>query len=225
MMNCEQTLKNMADFVDSFLDSSEALELQRHLDSCPRCRQEFQKEQELLVTLRTLPVPPPSKDFVNRSFATVRARHQNQRVKQAMPYWGGAVAACLALWIMVAAPFNPITPAGQPAHQAINIRINEHRLVQVVVNAPRDMLQADVVIELPPEVEMAGFPGRSEIRWNTNLRKGKNLLSLPLIAKSEGMAKLITHINHENKSKMLSLVMNISHDEMTRKGQYMPSTA
>lgn len=215
----------MDDFLDRTLSTEKTFELQHHLHDCSLCSKKFRQESELLAALRALPVPPPSNDFVKRSCATARLRHKKQQVKKAIPLWGGAVAACFALWIILAGPFSQTTPPGQPpGHQAINIRINQQRLVQVIVDAPRDMLQADVVIELPPQVEVAGFPGLREIRWNTNLRKGKNLLSLPLIAKSEGIAELITHINHENKSKMLSLVMNISHDELTRKGHYTPIT-
>lgn len=220
MMKCEHALKNMDDFLGKTMRPQDAAELQGHLDRCPDCRQEFRQEAELLAELRSLPVPPPSKDFVKRTLATARARHTKQSLKQFMPYWGGAVAACLALWLIVAGPFDQLRPPAPADQQAISIKINEQRLVQVVVNAPRDLLQAHVIIELPPQVEMAGFPGRREVRWDTNLRKGKNLLSLPLIAKGEGIAELTTHITHENKSKILSLIMNISHDELTRTGHY-----
>ncbi|MBU0681875.1 MAG: zf-HC2 domain-containing protein [Proteobacteria bacterium] len=215
-MNCQQALKNIDAFLGRSLNSMDVAAFKRHLASCPACQEKFHQEKELLAALRSLPVPPPSKDFVNRTFAMARSRHQKIRAKQTIPYWGGALAACLALWFMVVAPFSQISPPGLPIQQAIKIQLNEQRLVQVVVDAPRDMLKADVVIDLPPQLELAGFPGQREIRWNTNLRKGKNLLNLPLIAKSEGIAELITHINHENKSKELSLVMDISHDELTQ---------
>ncbi|MEN8258404.1 MAG: zf-HC2 domain-containing protein [Thermodesulfobacteriota bacterium] len=226
-MDCQQALINKDDYLDRTLSAGETLELQQHLFSCSECRNEFQRDEELLKALRRLPVPPPNPDFVKRSFATARARHKKQQIKKAMPYWGGAVAACLAFWLMVATPVNQTTPAVQPpsSSHAINIKIHEERLVQVVVRAPRDLFQADVVIELPTQLEMAGFPGQREIRWNTNLRKGKNLLNLPLVAKSRGTAELITHISHDNKSKMLSLVMTVYNDELTRKGHYMPHTA
>ena len=135
------------------------------------------------------------------------------------------MAACLAFLLITAVPFTQTTPSSQPDSNAINIKINEQRLVQVIVRVPRDLLQADIVIELPPQVEMQGFPGRREIRWHTDLRKGKNLLNLPLVAKSEGRAELITHINHANKSKMLSLVMTINKDKLTRNGHLRPGTA
>lgn len=223
MMDCQQAREKINDRPSS--TGQRGLELQSHLDSCQQCRAEFQQEKELRLSLGSLPVPPPSEDFVKRAFSVARARHQRRRVKQAIPYWGGALAACLAIWLMVVGSFQQPTTPVEPSQQAIAIRMNEQRLVQVIVNAPRDLAKADVVIELPPQIELAGFPGRREIRWNTNLKKGKNLLSLPLIAKSEGRAELITHINHDNKSKMLSLVMDISHDELTQTGQYPPTTA
>ena len=226
-MNCKQTRINKDDYLDRTLSTEEAHKVQQHLHECPECRADFQRDEEIMAALRELPVPPPSPDFVQRSFAKAKARHKKQQRKQAMPYLGGAIAACLAFWLIVATPVNQGVPPVKPtaSSQAINIKINDERLVQVVVRAPRDLVAADVMIELPSQLEMAGFPGLKEIRWNTNLKKGKNLLSLPLVAKSEGTAELKTHITHENKSKILSLVMQVYNDELTQKGHYMPSTA
>ncbi len=226
-MNCKQTRIHKDDYLERTLSAEETLEVQQHLQSCSECRVDFQRDEEMLATLRSLPVPPPSPDFVQRSFANAKAKYRKQQRKQAMPYLGGAIAACLAFWLIVATPINQGVPPIKPAatSQAINIKINDERLIQVVVRAPRDLVAADVMIELPTQLEMAGFPGQREIRWNTNLKKGKNLLSLPLVAKSEGTAELKTHITHENKSKILSLVMKVYNDELTRKGHYMPNTA
>lgn len=224
-MNCQEARQNINALAENSLTRRETRKLQAHLAGCGRCGQEYDQEKRLLAALRSLPVPPPSKDFVSRSFALARARHEEKkRRRSAISLWGGAVAVCLALWLMVAGGPGPITPEHErPGLQAISLKINEQRLVQVVVDAPRDMLQAALVIELPPQLEVAGFPGRREIEWTADLRKGRNLLNLPLIAKSGGMAELITHIHHENKSKMLSLVMHIFHDELTKTGQDRPA--
>ncbi len=226
-MNCQEARQNINDLEGNTLNRLETRELQAHLAGCGRCCQEYDQEKRLLAALRTLPVPPPSKDFVSRSFALARAGHQEKkRSRSAISLWGGAVAAGVALWLMVAGAPGPITPEDErPGRQTISLKINEQRLVQVMVNVPRDMLQAALVIELPPQLEVAGFPGRREIEWTTDLRKGRNLLNLPLIAKSGGMAELITHIHHENKSKMLSLVMQVFHDELTKRGQSSPAMA
>jgi anti-sigma factor RsiW len=218
-MNCKQTQTYMHSFQDKDLNDAESAAFQLHLNGCAECREIFHKEEEIIIALRTLPVPPPSKDFVTRSIAMARATHRKQRMKQTTPYWGGALAACLALLLLIYGPVHQVTPLDPSgSQQAINLKLDEQRLVQVIVNVPRDMLQADVVIELPPQVEVAGYPGLREIRWNTNLHKGKNLLRLPLIAKAEGSAELVTHVTHENKSKILSLVMNISQDGLSKSG-------
>lgn len=219
-MNCIKIRKNLHNFQDKTLSDQDRVAFQLHLDHCPQCQEAMRQEDELLSGLRSLPVPQPSPDFVTRSFATARAKHRKQRIKQQSPYWGGALAACLALLLMIAGPFNHSMPEGLSVRQEINLKIDEQRLVQVVVHVPREMLLADVVIELPSQVEVAGFPGLRELRWNTTLHKGKNLLTLPLIARAGGSVQLITHISHESKSKMLSFVMNISHDELSENGQY-----
>jgi hypothetical protein len=208
-MNCKQALEYRDDYIDGFLSQDEKVAVREHLDNCRQCHAAFKRDEEMLQALRALPVPAPSPGFVSHSIQHAQSAGKWQMPKSLTPLLSAAMAACLVLWLVTGFPrMSEHTARELPTAQVI-IKINEEKIVNVVVNAPRDLLDAHVTIELPEQLEMVGFPGKREIEWKTDLRKGRNLLSLPIVAKRTGNVELVARIDHDNKSKLLKLAMQI----------------
>lgn len=208
-MKCEEVLRNKYDFIDGYLSLKKSASVKSHLDTCKRCMDDFRQEEELLAAFRNLPVPPPSDGFADRVLQKARTENLNQKKKSRISQWGAAMAAGIILCILVGVPVYKNMHPQVIISPALSIHINEQKVVQLLVNTPQDLLNAKVIVQLPQHVEMVGFPGLSEIEWNADLLKGKNLLRLPLIAKTPGEAKLVTRINHQNKSKLLKFDMKV----------------
>lgn len=224
-MNCEKALEYRDDYLDGYLSQEEKLSVRKHLHSCRHCHAAFKRDEELLQALRDLPMPAPSPGFVDRAFQQAKMPVRGYIYRRLAPFLSAAIAACLIVWITAGLQFNgDHRPTAAQAPEVL-IKINEQKIVNVVVNAPRDLHNAQVTIQLPRQVEMVGFPGSNEIEWKTDLRKGKNLLSLPLVAKSLGNVELVTRINHENKSKLLKLEMKIHDNHATGTADEMNYTA
>ena len=208
-MNCKQALEYRDDYIDGFLSQDEKVAVREHLDNCRQCHAAFKRDEEMLQALRALPVPAPSPGFVSQSLQHARSAGKWRIPKSLAPLLSAAMAACLVLWLVSGLPRMSDHPAQELPSAQVIIKIDEEKIVNVVVNAPRDLVDAHVTIELPEQLEMVGFPGKREIEWKTDLRKGKNLLSLPIIAKRTGNVELVARIDHENKSKLLKLAMKI----------------
>jgi len=214
-MNCRKALGYRDDYIDGYLSLEEKAAVRDHLDSCLQCHDAFKRDEDMLQALRSMPVPAPSPGFVHQSLQHAQTAGRWQIPKSLAPLLSAAMAACLVLWLVTGLPRMSYQPAQELPTAQVIIKINEQKIVNVVVNAPRDLLDAHVTILLPAQIEMVGFPGKKEIQWKTDLRKGKNLLSLPIIAKSTGNVELVTRINHENKSKLLKLAMKIHNSHAT----------
>ncbi|RJX33395.1 MAG: hypothetical protein C4531_05385 [Desulfurivibrio sp.] len=208
-MNCRQALEYRDDYIDGYLGREEKVAVREHLAGCPQCHEAFNRDVAMLQALRAMPVPAPSPGFVRRSLQQAQATRRWRLPKNLAPVVSAAMAACLVLWLVSGLPRMINQPANELPTAQVIIKINEQKIVNVVVNAPRDLLDAHVTIELPEQLEMVGFPGKTAIEWKTDLRKGKNLLSLPLVAKRTGNVELVTRIDHDNKSKLLKLAMKI----------------
>jgi hypothetical protein len=214
-MNCRKALEYRDDYIDGYLSQEEKVAVREHLDSCQQCHDAFKRDEDMLQALRALPVPAPSPGFARRSLQHAQSSGRWQIQKSLAPLLSAAMAACLVLWLVTGLPRMSYHPAPELPTAQVIIKINEQKIINVVVNAPRDLLDANVTIQLPEQVEMVGFPGKRKIEWKTDLRKGKNLLSLPIVAKSTGNVELVTRINHENKSKLLKLAMKIYNSHAT----------
>ena len=54
--------------------------------------------------------------------------------------------------------------------------------MNLVFSSAEALDSATLTVTLPAGVELEGFPGQSEITWETSLAEGRNLLPLRLIA-------------------------------------------
>jgi hypothetical protein len=72
------------------------------------------------------------------------------------------------------------------------------------------MESATLTVSLPNGVELAGFPGQSEISWETSLNEGRNLLPLKLIALTPVGGELLARLEHEDRDRVFRLQLDVS---------------
>ena len=89
----------------------------------------------------------------------------------------------------------------------INVAMNDSRTVRLLFEAPGDIDQVTLSIGLPNNVELAGYPGRNELTWQTSLKKGQNVLALPIMAVETGKGELIARLSYGDKLKTYRLVL------------------
>ena len=85
---------------------------------------------------------------------------------------------------------------------------NEMRQVSLIFNSPSEVAQATMTIELPSNVELAGYPGKRVLTWTTALQQGDNRMQLPLILRNQQTARVITRISRDGKDKTFYLDLN-----------------
>ena len=206
-MNCDRAKEYIDDSFDGYLSGNDEKAVTDHFMECSDCQTLFQQEKEFRHMLKSLPVPPPSQGFSDKVFRKTIDTCRSQSRRRSWLSAGGAVAAGLALWFMVGIPGNYSLQRPQQDVPMSTMNLHASKTIKMIVNASRDMRNATVTVELPEHIEIEGFPGRRSVSWNTNLYKGKNLLALPIVAKTTGRDQIITRIEHESKSKLLKMDM------------------
>ena len=85
--------------------------------------------------------------------------------------------------------------------------------VTLVISVPADMPNTDLNIVLPENVALAGYEGLKEVSWPVDLKKGPNILSLPIeVAHTHDFSNtlnFIAKINYNNKQKEFNLKTNL----------------
>jgi anti-sigma factor RsiW len=73
-MTCQCALSLIEDYIDENLFPAEAEQLERHLEGCSRCREEFRTAQRLKQLLKQMPRHDPGRDYWSETARLIRAR-------------------------------------------------------------------------------------------------------------------------------------------------------
>jgi len=118
-------------------------------------------------------------------------------------FWlGVGVGAALAAGIAAAAVMmlRPISlsPPGAPA---VTLAINEERDVDVALSSPEPLSNAEIHVAVSGDIGLRGFAEQRELRWRTDLDRGVNQLTLPIIALGPHGGQVLVEIQHGDKRR------------------------
>ncbi|HEC18137.1 MAG TPA: hypothetical protein ENI97_02205 [Gammaproteobacteria bacterium] len=231
-MNCTEFNNHLTDGVDQTLDADTRAAFDAHRASCAACQAEYAAELDLVRRLRALPGVTPPEGFADRVLAgaikhnVAQQRHHHRR--GFVLGFGSAAAAALAMWVVVGmspdgvpgsshAPQQQVAgaeQAGQAEAKAdntvtrqpvVSIALNTQQQIRLAFASSEPLQGARITIRLPENVALVGYPGRRQLSWETNLKKGDNLLNLPVIATQVASGELIANIEYAGQVKTLKL--------------------
>ena len=202
-MDCQQAEKYIDDYLDSTLAPPLRQRLEIHLQGCRHCQSELNSSRQLLTTLQSTPVPAADGEqmhkLIQQAIATGKRYEQRQKVLRF-----AAMAAIVCL-LLSAAFFTPLRPGSDSEQPQLTIALYEQKTVSLLVDSRQAIDNARITIALPSQLSLAGFPNQQSISWQTNLKTGKNLLKLPIVAEQLGQGTISTRIDHGTKSKVMEL--------------------
>jgi hypothetical protein len=181
----------------------------------------------LRQALRRLPVPEPRPGFVDRALRTATEQNSLARKTGTTPStwlrsfasrwetWAGAAlgaAMAVAITVMV---LRPLEHGQSPVH-GIAFDLHEARDVDVLIDSERDLDGAVIRIALTGGIALNGFDDDHQLQWQTDLRRGSNMLSLPLVARSAGNAQLVAVIEHEGKTREVTINLTVRDSKISR---------
>lgn len=177
--------------------------------------------EKLAAALRRMPVPEPRPGFVDAALARASAAaHRVPVPAQKEPAratallrlftrwetWAGAAFGACATAV-IAVLLLPLEPAPQPV--GIALALHESREIEVLIDSERDLDDATIRIVASGSVALDGFDGENQIGWQADLRRGGNLLSLPVVARSAGRGQLVATIEHRGRTRQVAFDLNV----------------
>ena len=202
-MHCIGLRDQLDDYLDGDLPAGDAVTLDRHIAECGSCQHLVTRERELRDLLRSYgesAVAEPDAGFFD---AALRKASREGRV-EARNRWlvtgvAGAVAAAVALWITSGALLERPAPAVQMAE--ISMSLEQPRTVNLVFSTESELRDATLTLLLPAGVELAGFAGRQQVSWQTDLARGRNVLPLTLVGHSRQEGELQAVLEHKDDDR------------------------
>lgn len=214
-MKCVDINRHIEDYLDKQLSSDNTVAFEQHISSCTECAEKVKSAESLLSGLRNLSVPEPTANFEQRVFAEVRrqhrAHHQQHHGFRFATGFATAAVASLAIWF-VSSVYIPGPLVEEP--QMVSVAMNESQTVRLMFDSHADIEKVTLSIGLPDNMQLAGYPGRSELTWQTDLQKGQNILALPIEAIGYGQGELLAKLSYGDKVKIFRVVLKTKVDEV-----------
>jgi hypothetical protein len=198
-MKCEDVLVALQ-------DTRPANELARraageHLAGCEDCR----SAAHALAVLRAdrdLLIHPPSDDAWQRALVAAVTPREHERPRHA-PFWlgvgvGVALAASIGAAVVMLRPLADSAERGVPA---VTLALNQVRNVDVALSSPEPLASAEIHVTLTGEIGLDGFDDQRELRWTTDLDRGVNQLTLPIVARGTHGGQVLVEVQHGDKRR------------------------
>lgn len=216
-MDCITFNARLSDWLEEGLDPEVAQNMRSHEGQCRVCGSAAISERRLRVALRSLPVPKLRPGFAREAIRLARqangAHQGSTRKRDALFAFGGAaaasfgVAAVLMLRGPIPAPGESVASvasvslpiqaisADHAAFQTVAMIVGHVESVRLRIDSPRDFDEVRFSVELPDHVWLADQPGIRAMTWAGSLRKGENMLELPLIAQSSSAGLMTARVS------------------------------
>lgn len=218
-MKCQTTKLMLDEYLDGTLFTKTRDEFVHHLDSCQACQRELAELELLRDELRDMPVLPARENFASEAMAAaIGANVPGAKGRPGFMHWfgagfAGAMVAGLALWGL--AVFYPQVQQQSPK-ASFSVALYQPKKISLAFNAPADISNVTVSIELPQQFEVVGHAGRRSLSWKTDLKKGRNILTLPVVAMGEGKGVMTARLSRNKETKTLQVLLTAGKPGLSR---------
>ena len=160
-------------------------------------------ENTLRHKLHALPVPRQSAGFAERMLAIARSV-DTPPWRPTRPVYALAASVALAVGLGIGTWFT--RPVETPLPVAL-LTSGQEQQVRLTFTSPQAMSGVTVHLQLPDGVELVGYSGRRELRWQIDLQAGANALDLPMILRRGQGGVLRTTLSHGQDRRQFSVLV------------------
>lgn len=206
-MNCSEFRQDVDALAAGELSELSERSMREHASHCGPCAESLAAAVFVADQIKQDRSPEPDPEFETRVLGKALGHHQQKQTNRwHTPLWGSAVAAALVIGIFVGGQWsqgpgqgsklaeeNAITPVANDEAQ--------QKLVRLAFTSKEAVENVTLTLELPPNMELAPFPGRHRVSWKVSLKPGDNLLALPVNILFPGEGSLVAHLGEGEKRK------------------------
>lgn len=168
-----------------------------HIEQCPSCH-ELYEEQQLKLAMLDIDEGDISPDLADKLIHKAISSHKTKHKTAWL-----AVAASVFVFVLLSQIqyFSPQTTESIPL-------IVNHQNVKIVIDSADVRTEAHLSLNLSKNLALRGFPDQQILEWKTPLKKGKNLLTLPLIIQDQLPGQLNLTYSYGDINKEIRVDIN-----------------
>jgi hypothetical protein len=200
-VTCREIDNLLQDFIDEKLSPADYEMVAGHYRSCSTCAGKYQDALAVIHELKKADVPPASADFASRAIA--RATRADQRPSVRVPgRLSAGIAASLVMLALIAVFFSlNITDQDN----AVVLLGGEVKVIKVAIDSVHAIDGVKMTIDISENLEISGYEDQKIISWNADLKKGTNVIALPISAIARGEGEITTRVRLNDKVKIFKI--------------------
>jgi hypothetical protein len=204
-MNCE-TVQDLLIVPAGERSSVVMMLVDAHLKGCQACNEARRAQQLIGASLQTYPTPLMPQGFAERILPRVFAEDAQRHRRRKLAALGltGMLVFGLILGLTLNA-FVSRSPDYAMLDGKLVLQSERPTIVGVAFDAGSALSGVQFTIDLPTGMQMADQPGVRHLSWMGELRKGQNLLKLPVIAHAGTHGLLVAELNKGEEHRTFSL--------------------
>ena len=177
-----------------------------HAKDCEDCHAAL-RALDALRPLRDEPAPIPRDGAIERAVDRALSSVPVQRYRRG--FWSGLASGAALAATVAAVAFGIWLQTGDGeapgAVPEVRLALNEPHPVTMTLESPEALADAEVRVELRGAVALDGYAGQRELRWMTDLDRGVNQLTLPVIALDATGGQVLVEVVHGDKRRTFVL--------------------
>lgn len=192
IMNCSTFDIFLDEYIDGILDADVKSQCEDHIVGCSECSAKVRHTREIKRSLKSMNKLSDQdfainneKDFWNAvwEIPTQKEKPLLERMRK-----GVLSVAVVAIFSFISFYFG--IQSGSSQVEEVNFSVMQEKDVFLMFTSEKNESLALFTIEIPDDFDFAGKEGQRIITWSSSLKQGKNLLTLPLVAKTSGSGVL-----------------------------------
>lgn len=221
MTNCQNTQIQLDDYLDATLGSQERDAFERHIGQCASCAEQVAEAESLQANLSRLSVPPMRPGFAQQAIAAASTEKKSNHRNGFVAGFSSALVASLALFVVFFGFESDVSSPVSADIPEIAISLGQPQTINLVFDVAYAMNDATLTIDLPRDVEIIGFPGQTQLAWQTSLKQGRNILPLPLTGRTLLGGELTASIESGSRKKSIRVHITVN-NEIAPQAQLAP---
>ena len=197
-------------------------QIEKHLAECEFCRKQVNQQKEYFLRVSNFNAPALDSSRAARilRLAVAEGQKRQQAKRLNLSFARGFVAASV-LAVAVMLGVNTFQTTDNPPD--IVAGLDWEREVSLVINVPKDMDGAQLILDLPADISIQGLEHLARVEWPVDLKKGSNIIDLPIniepYAEFAEQVTLTASIVHNDKKRNFKLDINLASPQNNVHGQ------
>ena len=207
-MNCDEAKAQINPYIDHSLSADDLAALESHCADCDECKRVVDRLLQQKQLLASLPAVELDTEVKKRLFDTAVKQADAASVEAkttSMPsvvYRFAAAAMISAIALFAAMPYIS-SPEGEGEYMVMVS--DQVQTITVAIESEQAIDMVRMHVELSDNLELKGFGSKRQVNWDAGLKKGVNVISLPIIGVAQGEGDITTRVQINGNEKVMRI--------------------